>query len=211
MSQLHADLENVYNEAMTILRNESAWTKHTFARSAIGSVCSATSPDAVCWCLMGALGLAIYRICPEWDRDNGTILVNFITNEFNEMVSEKGIIRSKGGMVGFQDHETTTHQEILDLLQRAKDAAHKVYMDHVHVDLDERGQGDPPAQGKGRKRKTMTENHWEKVFSEVCSCGHTRGNHWWRKEGTMECGVDECTCPLFKKEEPIPTNSSLGG
>ena len=48
---LHDDLKAVYK----LLRAKSRWTKGTFARNRSGGHVGSDSPEAVCWCLSGAI------------------------------------------------------------------------------------------------------------------------------------------------------------
>ena len=37
-------------------------------------------------------------------------------------------------------------------------------------------------------------------WAQMCACGHTRGEHWYRgmEVGSVECGGDDCQCVLFE-------------
>jgi hypothetical protein len=60
---------NLYDKAIEII--ERGWTKGAAARDCNGESCGVDSPDAVAWCLMGAMVLAEteLKMSAHWHRE----------------------------------------------------------------------------------------------------------------------------------------------
>jgi len=84
-----------------LLAKPGAWTRYEYARTATGLPCSATSRQAVCWCLRGAV---LYCYDTETKRLN---------------VLDKLESAVKGGfVVSYNDAPERTHAEILALVEK---------------------------------------------------------------------------------------------
>lgn len=94
-------LEGLQNLRKQIAERQH-WCKGAFARDLEGNKVHETSPRAVQWCIMGALGVVtkgnhlVYRRCYE-------VLLSL----------------AQDGLQWTNDAKTTTHQDILDLIDRA--------------------------------------------------------------------------------------------
>lgn len=77
------------------------WTKEVGARDATGKHVNSTSPEAVCWCLVGA---AVHFEIPTYPIERA-------------LGEAGGFGRSQ--ITEFNDDEATTHPDILALLDRA--------------------------------------------------------------------------------------------
>ena len=86
-----------------LLANERHWTQGTFARDAKGQEIGALFPEAACWCLRGALMRCYGEVGPaHWQAEN----------RIKEVLGNNGIVR-------FNDDESTTHADVLRVLEAA--------------------------------------------------------------------------------------------
>jgi hypothetical protein len=96
-----------------LLHSPAQWTQEAFARNKNGEVISANSPDATCWCLLGAMDKVL--------RDNNA---RPAVAEAERIV--RNVIRERTGnywIDGFNDSEFTTHADVLALLDKAIERA----------------------------------------------------------------------------------------
>lgn len=102
-------------ELRKLLEDPRRWTKGTFARNIEGFEVSASNPDAVCWCLEGAIAKIVGDEIAA--SDEGSI---FYTPLFNVIAACLSTAEIEGsGIAGFNDAEDTTHQDVLNLLDGA--------------------------------------------------------------------------------------------
>lgn len=87
----------------TLLAEPSSWTKGKPARNAEGNRIAPTSDNAVCWCLLGA----IYRIT-YYDHNLFTVICGIMNRLVNSL-----------GLSTYNDDPTTTHADILKLIDTA--------------------------------------------------------------------------------------------
>ena len=101
----HSSIEGV--EIMTVkelLSDPKRWTKHANARDSNGQDCNLRSPEAVCWCITGAMSK--------------------VRNESYEAMYHKvmkAIIKlfDGNGIVAFNDDPNTTHEMVMQVLEEA--------------------------------------------------------------------------------------------
>ena len=90
-----------------LLEKPENWTQRANARDANGRDISSYHPDAVCWCLFGAVNKC-YGITPE--RQN--VEVKLIHSLQVAPTQER---RGYGSYIVWNDAKERTHQEVLDL------------------------------------------------------------------------------------------------
>lgn len=89
-----------------LLNSPEKWTQSAYAKDAVGDSCSSTEPQAVCWCLLGA----IHRCYPE-PKESDKVwrkILAAITLE-SHFVS----------ISSFNDNEETTFEQVRDILEMA--------------------------------------------------------------------------------------------
>ena len=88
--------------AREILSDESNWTQDVLAMDSHGCKVEFDSPNATCWCLVGAMKKSskeLYGPCPAiYDA------IKFIENEIGEYATD------------WNDHADRTHQDVINLL-----------------------------------------------------------------------------------------------
>jgi hypothetical protein len=92
---------------LDLLRDPSKWTKKVFAKTATGNITYPNVPDAVCWCVMGA----IVKCYPNHNK------------QIEAVVKLKKLVPNppdpnKDEVVYFNDH--ATHKELITLLEKAQ-------------------------------------------------------------------------------------------
>lgn len=86
---------------LELLSDPKRWTKRVTARDKDGNPTPSGYPDAVCWCLVGA----ILKCYP--DR------IGEIVNKVNQVILSKG----HRNLVNFND--TATHEDVLEVAREA--------------------------------------------------------------------------------------------
>jgi len=81
---------------------EKAWTQGEWARDIQGKKVPHRAPEAVCWCIDGAVGVAI-----GWQQDEARILLDVL----NKM-------QCVAGISGWNDDPKRTYRDVINLLQR---------------------------------------------------------------------------------------------
>jgi len=77
--------------------NGEHWTQNSYAKTYDGHICSYDSPEAVCWCLLGAMN----KLFP-------------IDSGYDDILLNRILKRNYGGIVGFNDNSTFTEvKEVL--------------------------------------------------------------------------------------------------
>lgn len=97
--------KEVLIEARKLLEQPEHWTQGVFARNAKGRPVNMTAPDAVCFCISGAIGRASDKDSQRWQA-----ALDFLC----EKIRRKNI-------ANFND--THTHVEVLAALDKAIAAA----------------------------------------------------------------------------------------
>lgn len=91
-----------------LLSDEKRWTKNYVARDEIGRAVDHFAPEAVSWCLLGACYKANEG---RSDDPEAWAARNFLTDV------------ASGSFVEFNDYHTTTHADVLRVLDRAIERA----------------------------------------------------------------------------------------
>jgi len=97
--------------ARSLLDNPRNWTKHALARTASDTPVDSANPEAVCWCLVGALSKT--RMKQGVKDENAIAIVTAITDR---AVYDRTPDLNR---VEFNDHLHTTHRDVLDVLDAA--------------------------------------------------------------------------------------------
>jgi hypothetical protein len=88
-----------------LLSDESKWTTYTYARNVDGARVNYASPDAVCWCVLGA----IRKCYPDSAIHYQDILektIQKLTSEFHTAAD-------------YNDYDSTTFADIQNLIKEA--------------------------------------------------------------------------------------------
>lgn len=91
--------------ARELLSDEKRWTRHRYARDAAGDNAMLSGKKAVCWCLTGAVLNSPLR---SSHQDIALDLIHGVVG---------------GSIFGFNDDPTTTHADILRVLDAAIEKA----------------------------------------------------------------------------------------
>ena len=91
---------------LDLLRDPKHWTTGACARDVNGYATESAGPDAVCWCLMGALYKCRLTIEARWSAEA----------KLNAAVRE----RKSNHYVNFNNAPTTTHADIVALLEEVQ-------------------------------------------------------------------------------------------
>ena len=98
----------VLDEMRNILSSSARWTKGELARDASGASVGVSSPDASCFCVIGAYKLARYRVSggsPNFFLDDWFIARHHLR------------LPGWGGQIsGWNDYPTTTYEDVLEFL-----------------------------------------------------------------------------------------------
>lgn len=95
--------------ARELLSDEKRWTRGVYARDADGDGRAAASPNAVCWCSMGAVGKITNHPSPgHFDSINRLLLI---------ALRELGFTHRSIG--AFNDDLATSHADVLAVFDRA--------------------------------------------------------------------------------------------
>jgi hypothetical protein len=93
-------------KAWELLSSRHRWTKRAFARLENGDETESTDPDAVCWCVGGA----IERIYPDVCEIRVKIYI-----KLNQYLRKE--FKYDGGPINWNDIPTTTHEEVVRVLK----------------------------------------------------------------------------------------------
>ncbi len=89
-----------------LFSSPAKWTKANFAVKADGTSTTAENPEAVCWCLYGAVNK-----CYGKTEDNGHAVLQLMGRH----LKDKGM-RESGSVIGFNDDEDTTFEMVRNLV-----------------------------------------------------------------------------------------------
>lgn len=100
-----------------LLQSPDSWTKNAMARNARGQGCSATGPEASCWCLLGAL-----VVVEEDDAGPGNITArdtawSAIQHAIHARKDESCLDVTR--IIDWNDDPRVTHSDVLDVLDTA--------------------------------------------------------------------------------------------
>ena len=102
---------NVLIVTRKFLEYEARWMKGEYARKLDGNYCSPLDDDAVQWCAIGA----VVHIAGSYKEANHAIFW------LNKQVRKHDMVTA------WQDQPETTHQDVLDLFDKAITAAEKTH------------------------------------------------------------------------------------
>ena len=104
---------NVLAATRRFLEYEDRWMKGEYARKLDGNHCSPLDNDAVQWCAIGA----VIHTAGSYKDANSAI--HWLIKQVEKDIT----------VTQWQDQPETTHQDVLDLLDRAIDQATKTHME----------------------------------------------------------------------------------
>jgi hypothetical protein len=86
-----------------LLDTPEKWTKGAFARDSKGDPVDPVSPEAVCWCIEGAL----QKCYPNYDDRWEAVYYRLLE------------VRKYGGIIFWQDNPERTYEEVIEVLKLA--------------------------------------------------------------------------------------------
>jgi hypothetical protein len=86
----------------------TSWTKGTYAKDSEGRSCIISSPDAKCFCLLGALRRTEYELGTDKTWYQARAIIANVLNTGR-----------MGGIIDFNDNLSTTKADVLSLLDKA--------------------------------------------------------------------------------------------
>ena len=113
----------VLTNTRTVLTDPARWTQGEFARKASGIGTTSMNPEAVCFCLLGAVSRAAYGtqfVTKEEDYDTFREGATNARNElFNTLNIEHEFYEFAGRDIpGFNDNPDTKHEHVLALIDK---------------------------------------------------------------------------------------------
>jgi len=99
--------------ARALIATPEKWTRGAFGRTADGTPCSSGDPDAVAFCLSGALISASNEDYQAW-QEATVYLKRVIAAELEGRPNWTGL-----SVIGYSDNSERTHGEVLAALSRA--------------------------------------------------------------------------------------------
>jgi len=106
MSDLKSNLSHqleLLTQIKAKIENPKHWTQYSSAKNKSGKPCNATSEDAVCWCILGAMDAVILPLNLDID--------------FNYLIYKRLKAQMPDGCVSsFNDKHT--HEEVMELLSK---------------------------------------------------------------------------------------------
>lgn len=97
-------------------RIEQGWTQHAFARDKDGKSCFEQSDDACTWCISGALSREYYSTEHRFDNPTYTRTDDAIRNALYTYLPAHSSVSEIRNHVSFNDHPSTTKQDMLNYL-----------------------------------------------------------------------------------------------
>ena len=110
------DTHAVLVAARALLTPPAAWTRVAFARNEAGNSTISGDPSAVCWCAVGAVNRAArtqFGVCGL----QAMTAVDALATALGALVAD-----TSGGVAAYNDAPERTHEEILELFDKAIDA-----------------------------------------------------------------------------------------
>jgi hypothetical protein len=104
-----ATVLDVLTGARELLNIPERWTQQFSARDGEGYPIDPTAPEAVCWCLLGALSCQIEDLTGDRPRENTVLWSDTRHTLYDYLDAEKSIS-------GFNDSHT--HEEVVALLDK---------------------------------------------------------------------------------------------
>jgi hypothetical protein len=101
------EVAELLERAMRLIEKPEAWTRREYARNATGAVVGPGSPDATCWCALGAVAHVGNSPGGAWSGGAWSAL--------NRAAESTGHGRS----VAVYLNDNGTHADVLDMFRRA--------------------------------------------------------------------------------------------
>ena len=101
----------------TIKILEQGWTQHTHARDANNDECAYNADDAVCWCLLGAIGKV------RFDKERPPGFVDQTHWLEWQLLDQMRNITGSRDVVEWQDSPGRTVNEVISMLRDAAEGA----------------------------------------------------------------------------------------
>lgn len=102
----------------TLLKDPTTWTKEVHARNASGTETTVLGDTARCFCLSGAMH-RVEQTDPEEAATSDHILVNRLLDAAAKELFPDRLEGDGGQFVNFNDHDKTTHADVLAVIDRA--------------------------------------------------------------------------------------------
>lgn len=106
-------VKTIVEGARNILADPARWIKGAQATDASGEIIGSSSSRAVCFCLMGAINRSAYDLF----NDQGFMIRLDLAEQALDAVRDSIPIGS-GFIPSFNDRRSTTHADVLDVLDR---------------------------------------------------------------------------------------------
>lgn len=109
--------------SLELLKNPDHWSKGFYAFDEKGETQSPTAPEAVCWCLMGAICKASSKQkLSNRQPVDGLIafLEKFVEGDRRAIIEGEDFEEDTYSLARFNDHPTTKHEDVLNLLKKAR-------------------------------------------------------------------------------------------
>ena len=107
------------DRTLEILNKKSKWTKNAEARRKDGSPTREGSEEAVCWCIDGAINIALREqnlSIRKFKNSKSKIIIALLINL--GIVPE---LNTRPDYMDYNDRETTTYHNIINLLKKTKE------------------------------------------------------------------------------------------
>ena len=104
---------------LDLLRDPAKWTKHFLARNAEGKAISPVSDGAVCFCLVGACE-QVYKDAVPGDVLRSRAVSNTAQLKIYDTLIQLGCIDRSEFLPSFNDSPSTTHADVIRVLEKAK-------------------------------------------------------------------------------------------
>jgi hypothetical protein len=98
-----------YKKVKTLLADPKRWCKGYYAVDSNGKISTPLNPEAVCWCLSGA----VKKIYTSLDS------LNAIHRKLRDSVEKLYPLRFAGNIIAFNDAQETTYKDIMKVLKDA--------------------------------------------------------------------------------------------
>ena len=115
-SSRRANTLAILRGARELLSDPKHWARGYSARKANGDACRSRDKEAVCWCVMGAIGKSMATVL-DFDKKEDVVVQALDTLYFSE-VFERNIYREYRKLVTLNDNPLTTHSDILRWLDK---------------------------------------------------------------------------------------------
>ena len=113
----------ILEDVRALLVDDTCWTKAEYARDDEGVSTYLTSDNARCWCLTGAVARVALRLLPD-DHELSDYAIGLARLALDRAVDASGWGEGCGAIY-FNDHHTTTYEDVMGVLDAAIEAVEK--------------------------------------------------------------------------------------